>query len=69
MAYIVEETLKNLIKWINKCAYFDAAAGKLITEVHIFWIVYGIISDTGQYMRNFCVWIVLQKTTNNGTQF
>ena len=46
---------------LNECADFSAAEGGLVTETHIISIVYGLVSETVQYLEYFRVWISINE--------
>ena len=55
--YNAEERLKGLIKRLNQCADFVAAASKAVSETQIVRIAYRLVAETGQYPEDCCMWM------------
>ena len=46
--YNPNEPLKSLYMSLNKCIDYSTSQGKPVTIGQLFWISYGLVSDTGQ---------------------
>ena len=61
--YNTEDTLVGIMKRLNECAEFAAAASELVTETRLVSITYGLVTETVQYTEYFRAWRMQDKKT------
>ena len=59
--YNVEESLTILVERLDECTDLSEAAVNPVTKTQLFWIVYGLVAETGKYPEYCWLWRAIHK--------